>query len=226
MTGNGFYQSKEWRHLLRVVKQERMNENGDIICECCGKPITNAYDCIGHHTIELDESNVNDASISLNPDLIQLVHHACHNRIHNKFRLERQVFLVYGSPLSGKSTWVRKNMNSGDLVIDIDSIWQCVSGLSRYEKPERLKQCVFSVRDKMLECVKYRIGKWNNAYIMGGYPFSGERERMIRTYGAREIFIDTSKEECLERLKKCQDGRNEKEWEEYIEQWWKRYAPR
>lgn len=221
-----FYKSDAWYKLLQVIKTERINENGDLICAYCGEPIVRAYDCIGHHTIELDESNVNDATISLNPDLIQLVHHRCHNRIHEKFCLSRQVFLVYGSPLSGKTTWVRDNMGSGDLIIDMDNIWQCVSGLDRYKKPKRLNQCAFKVRDALMECVKYRLGKWNNAYIIGGYPLISERERICKRLGAREIFIDTDRDECIKRLEACDDGRDVDEWLAFIDDWWRRYAPR
>jgi hypothetical protein len=135
---------------------------------------------------------------------------------------QRQVFLVYGSPLSGKSTWVKENMTEGDLVIDIDSIWECVSGCDRYTKPNRLKSVVFAVRDNLLESVKYRRGKWLNAYVIGGYPYQGERDRLIDTLGAREVFIDTTKEECINRLDNCED-RSFKDWEKYITDWWLQY---
>ena len=224
-----FYKSKEWEKLVALIRIQRVNKDGDVICECCGEPIIRAYDCIGHHVIELDDNNVNDAMISLNPDNIQLVHHKCHNRIHKKFyhgEDVRQVYLVYGSPLSGKTTWVTQVQNDGDLIVDMDSIWQCVSGCNRYQKPAVLNACVFGVRDYLLECVKYRRGKWRNAYIVGGYPLISERERLCHMLRAREVFIDTSKEECLKRLQDCNDGRDKEEWTEYIEQWWRRYAPR
>jgi predicted kinase len=221
-----FYRSKEWRKLLDNLKHERLNDDGEIICEYCGKPITRAYDAIGHHKIELTEENVNDYDISLNPQNIQLVHHACHNRIHNKLGYaNREVFLVYGAPLSGKSTWVKESMSPGDLVIDIDSIWQCVSNLSRYEKPARLKSVVFKVRDSLLDAVKYRLGKWNNAYVIGGYPLQSERERLIKELHAREVYIECSIEECLKRLQEAEDGRDKAEWERYIRAWFDSWMP-
>lgn len=224
-----FYKSDEWYKLTRAIKSERVNEYGDLVCAYCGEPIVKAYDCICHHVIELDENNVNDAMISLNPDNIWLVHHKCHNRIHNKFRLDeavRQVYLVYGSPLAGKTTWVNEVQNEGDLIIDMDSIWQCVSGCNRYVKPKRLNACVFGVRDYLLDCVKYRRGKWLNAYIIGGYPLISERERLCKELRAREIFIDSSREECIRRLEAIDDERNKEEWLSFINDWWKRYAPR
>lgn len=185
-TLSNFYQSREWRKTVRLIRLQRLNENGQTICEYCGKPIVKDYDCIGHHMEHLTEENVNDVMVSLNPDNIQLVHHVCHNRIHEKLgSKERQVYLVYGPPLAGKRTYVDKAMNKGDLIVDIDSIWECVSGLSRYEKPPRLKAVVFAMHKALVESVRYRQGKWSNAYIIGGYPLQGERERLAKELGAR-----------------------------------------
>ena len=219
-----FYRSREWENLLKVIKLQRADSHGNIICEHCDKPIVRSYDCIGHHVTELTEENYTDYNISLNPVNIKLVHHKCHNIIHNKlYSNNRQVFIVYGSPLAGKSSWVADNMTEGDLIIDIDNIWQCVSGCDRYIKPNRLKPVVFSVRDNLLESVRYRRGKWLNAYIIGGYPYKAERERLIDSLGAREVFIDTPYEECVKRLQSCED-RDKKLWEQYIADWWLQYS--
>ena len=221
-----FYRSKEWRKILQQLRMERINEQGEIICEYCEKPITKAYDMIGHHKIELTEENVNDFDVSLNPQNIQFVHHRCHNYIHNKLGYSvREVFLIYGAPLSGKTTWTKENMNEGDLIVDMDSIWECVSGCNRYIKPNRLKSVVFKMRDTMLDAVRYRLGRWNNAYIIGGYPLQSERERLIKELGAREIFIECSKNECLARLENIEDGRDKEEWKKFIEDWFDRYSP-
>lgn len=225
MIGN-FYQSKDWVKLMAVIRMQRINDAGEVICEFCGKPIIHKYDCIGHHKIELTDQNVHDAAIALNPDNIILVHHRCHNKIHNKLGYSnRQVFLVYGSPLSGKTNFVRDNMSEGDLVVDMDNIWECVSGCDRYVKPNRLKSCAFSVRDHLIDLVRIRQGKWLNAWVVGGYPLSSERERLIKLLNAREIFIDTPKAECLERLKNISDGRNPDEWEKFIFDWWEKFLP-
>ena len=217
-----FYRSDEWENLLKVIKLERL-QDGELFCEYCGKPIIKAYDCIGHHVIELTEENYTDYNISLNPVNIKLVHHKCHNLIHNKLSYSgRQVFIVYGSPLSGKSSYVRESMTEGDLIIDIDNIWECVSGCDRYVKPNRLKSVVFAVRDNLLESVKYRRGKWLNAYVIGGYPYKAERDRLADQLGARLIHIDTDKETCLNRLSICED-RDQIEWTKYINDYWLQY---
>lgn len=220
-----FYRSKEWQSLLKVLKLERLTESGELVCEYCGKPIVNKYDCIGHHKIYLTEENYTDVNISLNPDNIQLVHHRCHNRIHDKLGYsKREVYIVYGAPLAGKSSWVKEVSEPGDLIVDMDSLWEAVSGQPRYVKPNRLKGVVFSLRNSLLESIRYRRGKWNNAYIIGGYPYQAERQRLIDSLGAREVFIDTSKEECINRLAACEDGRDKVEWSKYIDDWFKLYT--
>ena len=221
-----FYQSREWANLLKVIKQERLDADGQIICSYCGKPITKKYDCIGHHKIHLTEENVNDARVSLNPENVELVHHACHNKIHEKLGYSRkEIFLVYGPPMAGKSSYVKSAALPGDLVIDMDSIWECISGQPRYVKPGKLRAVAFGVRDYLMDCLKVRNGKWQSAYIIGGFPLSSERERILRTYGAREVFIEADKAECLARLKASPSGRNEEEWSGYIEEWFRRYTP-
>ena len=210
---------------MSTLKIERANEDGEIICNYCGKPITRAYDIIGHHKTELTDENCNDYNISLNPDNVVLVHHRCHNYIHNKFGYkERQIFLIYGAPLSGKTSYVRESMNSGDLIIDMDNIWQCISGCDRYVKPNNLKSVAFKIRNELIECARYRNGKWRNVYIIGGYPIQSDRERLCKELGAREIYIECDKEECLRRLEASND-RDKDEWKKYIEGWFNIYTP-
>ena len=198
MTLGNFYRCQEWLDFRKIVIAERLDEDSQTICEYCGKPILRNYDIILHHVIPLTPENVDDARISLNPENIQIVHLKCHNRIHGKLCDVNNVYLVYGSPLSGKSEYVESNKTEGDIIIDMDNIWQCVSGCDRYVKPNRLKANVFGIRDLLIEQIRRRIGKWSNAFIIGGYPLISERQRLCKTLNAKEIYIDTPKEECIE----------------------------
>ena len=216
-----FYRSTKWVKLMDVLRLERVNENGDLICEHCGKPIVKKYDAIGHHIKELTESNVNDFSISLNPDNVMIVHHNCHNEIHQRFGYDstRHVYLVYGSPCSGKATFVKDNAHKDDLILDIDSIYQCISTNDRYIKPKRLATNVYMIRDCIIDMVKTRHGRFRNAYIIGGYPIYQDRERLANELNAELIHIDTSKEECLLRAKENRP----KGYDKFILEWFDLY---
>lgn len=222
-----FYRSKEWETLIRRLKIERADSaSGVLYCEHCGLPIVRAYDCIAHHVEELTPDNVGNALISLNPSNIRMVHFRCHNEIHKRFgyaeRVERRVYVVWGSPCAGKSAWVESVAESGDLILDINRLWTAVRAgcCGEHDKPAELKTNVFGLRDCLLDMIRVRRGKWKNAYIIGGYPLDGERERLVCSMGARDVFIDTPMEICLERSRAIGG-----EWPEYVREWWDRYTP-
>ena len=220
-TLENFYTSKRWCKFVNRLKLERMDADGNIICAHCGRPITRKYDCIGHHTIELTDENVNDYSISLNPDNVELIHFRCHNITHQRFEgFSQSVYLVYGSPCSGKTSWVGEVANDDDLILDVDRIWDavCVGGQQR--KPKRLTSNVFGIRDCIIDQVRTRTGKWRNAYIIGGYPLRSERERLCDLLRAMPVYIDATKEECLRR---CETERPAA-WKEYVEDWFDSYV--
>lgn len=213
-----FYKSREWQNLRESLMLARQNENGDLLCEHCGKPIVRKYDCIGHHETELTADNVNDYSISLNPANVKLIHFKCHNLIHQRFGgFSQSVYLVYGAPCSGKTTWVRENANADDLIIDIDAIWESISTSDKYHKPNRLKANVFGVRDCLIDQVRTRTGMWRNAYVIGGYPLRSDRDRLCDMLNATPVYIETTKEECLSRAQSS-------EWKEFIENWFDSYT--
>lgn len=226
-----FYRSKEWETLIRVLAAERTNADGLIICEHCGQPIVLKYDRIAHHKTHLTLANVNNAEISLNPENIAFVHHRCHNEIHERFgfgnphtKQSKKVYVVHGSPCSGKTTFVRSVAGAGDLVLDMDAIWDCISASRDTTNgmhsghDERLLQNVFSVRDCLLDQIKTRFGNWQNAYIIGSYPRIMERERMARIYGAEMIHVDTPQAMCEARA-----AERPHEWLKYISDYWYSY---
>ena len=111
---HAFYTGKAFRSLSFVLKVERGGK-----CERCGFIATSKEEwalLIAHHKVELNELNVDDPNISLNPELIEIICLHCHNKEHRRFGNAKRVFIVYGSPLSGKTTMVRDLMQYGDMV--------------------------------------------------------------------------------------------------------------
>lgn len=213
---HAFYCSKVWRELTYRLKVEAKGK-----CNRCGRYPGIEY-LRGHHTIRLNENNVDNADVSLNPDLIEVICLKCHNKEHKPFVKQRHVYIVYGCPLSGKSSLVREIMESGDIVLDMDALWEAVTFQSEYDKPDNCKYNIFKLRDDLLDQIKTRFGRWHDAYVIGGYPDKYERERLAQTLGAELIYCESTKEECLER--RLKSGRPE-EWDEYITKWWERYTP-
>ena len=56
----------------------------------------------------------------------------------------------------------------------------------------------FSLRDNLYDVIKYRSGKWSNAFVIASAPTIGERERLIKRLGGAElIYINATQEECM-----------------------------
>ena len=221
-----FYKSKKWESFRKVIISDRTDPDGYVHCAICGKPILKPYDLIVHHKQELSENNVNDALIALNPDNVECIHFKCHNKIHERFGFQKtspaaitkHVYIVYGSPCSGKSTWVHDVANEDDVIVDMDSIWQMISINDRYQKPEALRSVVFQMRDALYDVIKYRSGKWHNAYVITGGALIGDRDRLKQRIGADDmIFIDTPKDVCLQRAgQRPSEGID---WLKVVEDW-------
>ena len=224
-----FYNSDVWRKFRLQLIDERTNESDGILyCEHSGKPLIKNYDIVAHHKIPLTMANVNDFNISLNPENIMLVSQQAHNEIHGRFgyTAQRKVYYVYGAPCSGKTTFVNSIKGNSDLVVDMDNIWQCITGGQRYDKPNALKQNAFAVRDCLLDAVKTRSGKWEKAFVIEGGAIKSERARRIAILGAEAIYIDTDKETCLKRLA-SDESRTEiqkEQWTVYINDWFEGYT--
>lgn len=201
-----FYTSKEWRRLVEYLKAERMQGEGFIRCSVCGEPIYKSYKLIAHHKQHLTEDNVNDISVSLNPDNIVFVCHECHNKEHNRSGAykKREVHLVFGPPYAGKSDFIKKRFIAGDIIIDVDALFECLSMQNRSVHPVNILRNVLDVRAFLIDEIKTRRGGWNNAWIVGTYPSKSEREKLIRDCAIRPEcvhFIDATLEECKARAR-------------------------
>jgi hypothetical protein len=217
-----FYASQDWQRFRAMIIAER-----GPICETCRKIIAHPKDCeVDHYPIELMPENVHNASISLNPDNVKIRCHDCHDKRHNRFgnKPEHNTYIVYGAPLSGKHTYVSQNISRGDIVVDMDRLYEAISMLPSYDKPNNLLSNVIGIHNLLIDNIKTRYGKWNNAWIIGGYADKYKRERLAEEIGAEIIFCNASKEECMSRLEIDEDRQYRKdEWKRYIEEWFEKY---
>ena len=197
-----FYRSPQWEKFREVVILERQNDHGETICEYCKQPIIKKYDIILHHITHLTLNNVNNYDISLNSQNIMIVHHKCHNILHNRLgNFVKKVYLIHGAPFSGKKSYVDNLATENDLIVDITRIYNSVNNF----ECKMLSTVVFNIYNLLIDTIKTRNGKWWRAYVIRNLPYKGDRERLQRELGAELIFIDTNKEDCLKRAKNKDD---------------------
>lgn len=220
-----FYNSASWK----VCRQNILNQRGNI-CEDCGRLITNPKEIHCHHTVELNNNNITDPTISLNPELIKVYCKDCHDKAHKRFKYKetkhsKDVVIVCGAPCSGKTTYVLKHKDTNDLVVDLDKIYEAITLLPCYCKPATLKSNAFAVRNILLDNIRTRAGEFNRAWVIGGYANIHDRERIARELGAEIVMMGTSEGECLARLEGVTDYRRhlKAEWKQYIKKYFEDY---
>ncbi|MBS6561989.1 MAG: HNH endonuclease [Staphylococcus sp.] len=191
-----FYLRKAYKDLSYLLKLKSEGK-----CSECGR--TFSIDKLRtHHIIELNLNNIDDVTITLNPENIKVVCHGCHNKEHRRFsgRVNKKVYLVYGAPCSGKTSYVNQVATRYDLIVDLDKIHQAICVCDIFDKPDATKKLAYDIRDLLIDAIKVRKGDWENAYVIGTYPKRSERERLITELGAEPIYIASTKEECINRV--------------------------
>lgn len=238
-----FYRSDDWANCKTQVLYQRIRSDGIVVCEHCGKPIVKGFNpneknnkaaMVFHHKIFLNNSNVNDASISINPDNIAILHWNCHNEVHGRFGfsggnniVEKKVYIITGASCSGKTTFVKEHLEEGDIVCSIDDIYKFVSGQDEHHKPNSVKPIVFKLREELKGMIARGTGTWRNAYIIESLPSKMDLERECERYkgfNVEVITMDATKEECLERLHNNPNGRDIKAYEKFIQDYFDRLS--
>lgn len=107
----------------------------------------------------------------------------------------RQVYLVTGSPGSGKSHYCKEHAGANDVIFDLDEINVALGGKKHEDNSSRLGMAL-AMREAAIMEISNRSGKWQNAYFISASWNRDEIEDLCRILGAKEIAMKTSLEQC------------------------------
>ena len=210
-----FYCSKAWIDLVNMLKIERGGR-----CERTGEIYEDMSQLVGHHKIELNDINVDDPHVALNPENIEILSINEHNKEHRRFGHSKNVYIVWGPPLSGKTTLVKQIMRYGDIVVDADALYQAITFQPMHDKPNNCRLNIFKLMDDLHDQIKTRYGQWYDAYVIATLPDKYERDKLAEKLGAELIQCECTKEECYERLVK---SKRPNVWKQYIDKWFEQF---
>ena len=112
------------------------------------------------------------------------------------------VYLVYGAPCSGKSTYVQKHFKAGDIVCDLDKIYSSLCFNEEHEEEIYAQEIAKKLYKNLIKIIHNRAGHWKNAYVISLANTKEKLKNAIEQVNADEaIYIDTPFEICMERAK-------------------------
>ena len=210
----GFYHSKEWKKASRLYMESR-----NYICERCGNVAA-----ICHHKNYIKPNNINDPSITLNPDNLECLCQECHNREHFKKRANfngvafdekgnlvkaPNAYVICGPAGSGKTTYVQENKADNDIVFDFDYICAAIMGTKEIHGNHDVALSVASeMREAFFQCVEQHKGKWDKAWIITSTADKALLNLMAYRLRADIVIMPTTLEECTDRINKDPERAN------------------
>jgi HK97 family phage prohead protease len=129
----------------------------------------------------------------------------------------RNVFVVTGSPCSGKNTYIQNNKREGDIVWDFDKIHSALTGEKSHIHIEAVRKYVFAMRSKFYDLVKNE--KELRVWIINSSPYKEVRNQLAEELNAEIIYIKRSKEECLD----VANNERPEEWKSYVNNYFERF---
>jgi predicted kinase len=133
--------------------------------------------------------------------------------------------LLCGPPGSGKREYIQRMRKSGDLVVDMDALFQALSGEPLYSQPAELLPYVAEARD----AVVMRLARATapvTAWLIGAGATRDARERIARPLAARVLVLATPPQACARRIMRDRDRSHLiAKVQPLIDRWWQDYEP-
>lgn len=232
-----FYDSKEWRKTREAYLQSQ-----HYICERCGGAAS-----VVHHIRYIKPWNVNDPDITLNWDNLKAVCEKCHAEEHSQdvkargqaARLngiafddegnvikQANVFLVCGSPASGKTTYVAQHKSGNDLVVDLDYLCAALNGETGnvHLNHAPILSVALEVRELLYQIIQARRGRWERAFVITTIADTREMKAIADELRAEVVLMPTTLEECIRRIQSDESRAHNRQLNEKLAaEWFEKY---
>ena len=112
------------------------------------------------------------------------------------------VYLVCGSPCSGKSTYIKEHVGDNDLVCDVDLLYTAIGNHDAHDADLNVHETALLLKERLLDIIRDRDGGWSNAFVVSIANTKAKLKADMERINADEcILIDTPMDVCMERAK-------------------------
>lgn len=132
------------------------------------------------------------------------------------------IYLVWGPPGAGKTTYVNNHKIDGDLIVDWDAIFRAISGNKSYSKPNNLYEVVDLIRKTLME----NLNSFNvaNIWVTTTSTSKHFRNDFYKRYNATGIKLVPEMNTCIRHISKDETRKENIEgWIQIIRKWYQRY---
>lgn len=130
----------------------------------------------------------------------------------------KQIYVVTGSPGSGKSTYAKKNAGANDIVFDLDEINKALGG-GLHEENRKSLGVALAMRSAAIEELAKKEGPWERAFFITASPDKEEIRKLCEALGAEEIRMETTLEQCKENILRDDTRADKGKYIELAEKW-------
>lgn len=110
-----------------------------------------------------------------------------------------RVVVVWGSPASGKTTYVKQHMKQGDMVVDLDNIKQAISLHGKTASMSNLMPVALDIRAHIYDLIADRQTiKADTVWVVAGLPKQSDRDYIKAKLRPNEMkHIDSNVDTCI-----------------------------
>lgn len=130
------------------------------------------------------------------------------------------VKVIYGAPLSGKTTYVKDHVGSNDIIYDFDDLMRSLSGLPYQTANQYLVDYIMDIRKVIIKRL-HKEENINNAFIITSF-IGSDLKQLFKGLEVEYIKMDTSIKECLERLNRSERA-DKDSVKKVIKEWFLKY---
>lgn len=110
-----------------------------------------------------------------------------------------KIVVVYGAPLSGKTTYVQQHTGDEDIVYDYDAIVHAITNNTYQQYKQHVHKIVMDMRDDMITFAKQH--DTGTLYIIATFLSYKLQDDLSTHANTQYIKMNTSLDECKERLR-------------------------